>query len=237
MTMTKLQHDNFVINASCCCQRYYIKLTSIFYFYLTYEPDMTTFITKLNSKKIKATLIVVAASALFACGQPNPPAKNTAQLQEAPTPTTEPSIAKTTPANHSDLLKNVSATVYKDANCGCCKDWISYAEAQGMQSSTHDVADVGLFKDRYGVPNDMRSCHTAVTNDGFVFEGHVPAKFMAQFLANPPANAIGLAVPNMPVGSPGMEYQNKFDPYQVIQLNKDGSTQVFATIEAPQQQL
>lgn len=230
--MTKSQHDNFVINASCCCQRYYIKLDSIFYFYLKYELYMTIFITKLNLKEIKAALVVAAASTLLACGQPDSTAKNTARSVSA-----EPSAATTTPANHSELLKNVSATVYKDANCSCCKDWISYAEAQGLQSTAHDVADVGLFKDRYGVPDDMRSCHTAVTNDGFVFEGHVPAKFMAQFLANPPANAIGLAVPNMPVGSPGMEYQNKFDPYQVIQLNKDGSTQVFATIEAPQQQL
>ena len=137
----------------------------------------------------------------------------------------------------STLLKNVSATVYKDANCGCCKEWISHAEDNGLSATANDVADVSLFKDRYGVPQQMRSCHTTVTTDGYVFEGHVPAKYMAQFLASPPAQAIGLAVPSMPVGSPGMEYQDKFMPYKVMQLNKDGSTQVYAAIESPAQQL
>ena len=83
----------------------------------------------------------------------------------------------------------------------------------------------------------MRSCHTVVTTDGYVFEDHVPAKYMAQFLENPPVQALGLAVPGMPVGSPGMEYQNKFMPYQVMQLNKDGTTQVYADIESVEQQL
>ncbi len=83
----------------------------------------------------------------------------------------------------------------------------------------------------------MQSCHTAVTTDGYVFEGHVPAKHMAQFLKNPPSDAIGLAVPGMPVGSPGMEYQNQFMPYQIMQINKDGTTSVYADVESPQQQL
>ena len=83
----------------------------------------------------------------------------------------------------------------------------------------------------------MRTCHTAVTADGYVFEGHVPAKYMAQFLASPPAQAIGLAVPGMPVGSPGMEQQDKVMPYQVMQMNKDGTTEVYADITSAQQQL
>ena len=83
----------------------------------------------------------------------------------------------------------------------------------------------------------MRSCHTAVTSDGYVFEGHVPAKYIAQFLANPPSEAIGLAVPGMPMGSPGMEYQNKFSPYQVMQINKDGSTAVYAEGDSANAQL
>ena len=142
-----------------------------------------------------------------------------------------------TPTSNPELLKNISATVYKDVNCGCCKDWISHAEDSGLGTTAHDVADVALFKDRYGVPTEMRSCHTAVTTDGYVFEGHVPAKYMAEFLENPPVQAIGLAVPGMPVGSPGMEYQNKFMPYQIMQLNKDGTTQVYADITSTTQQL
>ncbi|MGO2226243.1 MAG: DUF411 domain-containing protein, partial [Psychrobacter celer] len=137
----------------------------------------------------------------------------------------------------STILQNVSATVYKDANCGCCKEWIGHAEDHGMTANGQDVSDLAVFKQRYGVPDNMRSCHTAVTSDGYVFEGHVPAKYVAQFLANPPSGAIGLAVPGMPMGSPGMEYQNRFDPYQIMQINKDGSSTVYAQVESPQQQL
>ena len=159
-------------------------------------------------------------------------ATQNAQVQnESSAPADAPAI------DPSSLLKNVSATVYKDANCGCCKEWVGYAKDNGLSATAQDVADVSLFKDRYGVPQQMRSCHTTVTTDGFVFEGHVPAKHMAQFLENPPISAIGLAVPSMPVGSPGMEYQDKFMPYKVMQLNKDGTTEVYAAIDSPQQQL
>ena len=159
-------------------------------------------------------------------------ATQNAQVQnESSAPADAPAI------DPSSLLKNVSATVYKDANCGCCKEWVGYAKDNGLSATAKDVADVSLFKDRYGVPQQVRSCHTTVTTDGFVFEGHVPAKHMAQFLENPPISAIGLAVPSMPVGSPGMEYQDKFMPYKVMQLNKDGTTEVYAAIDSPQQQL
>ena len=196
-------------------------------------------------KLVHSALILLGASALFACSQPESSASTAstvkAEHQAVTTKEAETHNAATsvlsTPVSNPDLLKNISATVYKDANCGCCKDWISHAEDNGLGTTAHNVADVALFKDRYGVPTEMRSCHTAITTDGYVFEGHVPAKYMAQFLANPPLQAIGLAVPGMPVGSPGMEYQNKFAPYQVMQINKDGTTQVYADIDSPQQQL
>ncbi len=199
-----------------------------------------------SSKLLRSTLVLFAASSLFACGQANTsasdassvptekPAAVTADVAESQATST--SVISTS-INNPESLKNVSATVYKDVNCGCCKEWISHAEDNGLATTAHDVADVALFKDRYGVPSEMRSCHTAVTTSGYVFEGHVPAKYMAQFLENPPLQAIGLAVPGMPVGSPGMEYQNKFAPYQIMQLNKDGTTQVYADIDSPQQQL
>ena len=196
-----------------------------------------------TSKLLRSTLILFIASSLFACEQANtsvsdtssvPTEKSAAVTANIADTQTNPASVISTPVSNPGLLKNVSATVYKDVNCGCCKDWISHAEDNGLETTAHDVA---LFKDRYGVPTEMRSCHTAVTTDGYVFEGHVPAKYMAQFLANPPAQAIGLAVPGMPVGSPGMEYQNKFEPYQVMQINKDGTTQVYVDIGSPQQQL
>ena len=142
-----------------------------------------------------------------------------------------------TQASQTGILKNVSATVYKDANCGCCKEWIGHAQTHGLSSTVEHPADLSLIKDRHSVPNDLRSCHTVVTTDGYVFEGHVPAKYVAEFLQNPPGQAIGLAVPGMPVGSPGMEYQDQFMPYQIMQINKDGTNQVYAEVESMAQQL
>ena len=203
----------------------------------------------------RVLLLVVTLSlslTLAACSQSNTSASDaqsdqsaastTQTVQEAKITTQEVGKAEVAPivtpvTTQSTLLKNVSATVYKDANCGCCKEWIGYAQSNGLNATAHDVEDMSLFKDRYSVPQQMRSCHTAVTTDGYVFEGHVPAKYMAEFLKNPPKDAIGLAVPGMPMGSPGMEYQNKFMPYKVMQLNKDGSTEVYAAIDSIQQQL
>ncbi len=187
------------------------------------------------SKLSASAILVVLSSALLACDQTND--VNASASTDTSTEKNQP-IAATSAANpNADLLKNVSATVYKDANCGCCKEWISHAADNGMNTTAQDVTDLAVFKQRYGVPENMQSCHTAVTTDGYVFEGHVPAKYVAEFLANPPTQALGLAVPGMPMGSPGMEYQDKFDPYQIMQMNKDGSSEVYASIDSPQQQL
>ena len=195
----------------------------------------------------RVLLLMVTSSlslTLAACSQSNTSGSDSQPVQAEPAAVQNVQVKndKLTPTSapvniSSSLLKNVSATVYKDANCGCCKEWVGYAKDNGLSATTHDVADLSVFKDRYGVPQQMRSCHTTVTTDGYVFEGHVPAKHMAQFLENPPIGAIGLAVPSMPVGSPGMEYKGKFMPYKVMQLNNDGTTEVYAAIESPQQQL
>ncbi len=214
---------------------------------------MTVLIKKssLNSKPqsqklLHSALVLLAASSLFACSQPDSNVSDTITSQTENTaavtaniaePSAESTPMMTTSVSNPNLLKGVSATVYKDVNCGCCEEWINHAQSNGLSSTAQHPKDLSLFKDRYGVPTEMRSCHTAVTTDGYVFEGHVPAKYMAQFLKNPPLQAIGLTVPGMPVGSPGMEYQNKFAPYQIMQLNKDGTTQVYADIESTQQQL
>ena len=78
--------------------------------------------------------------------------------------------------------------------------------------------------------------HTVVSKDGYVIEGHIPAKYITQFLNEKPINTLGLSVPGMPVGSPGMEYQNKFMPYQVLVLNKDGTSSIYAEIDNAVQQ-
>ena len=197
----------------------------------------------ISGRVLSAIVVLPLSLTIAACSQPNSAATDSAPATEPTIAThTEQPTAEMTPISapsdtSSTILKKISATVYKDANCGCCKEWVSYAEDNGLSATAHDVDDLSLFIERYSVPQQMRSCHTTVTTDGFVFEGHVPAKYMAQFLANTPAQAIGLAVPSMPVGSPGMEYEGKFMPYKVMQLNKDGTTEVYADIESPQQQL
>ena len=197
-------------------------------------------------KALRGTLVLLAITSLFACNQPNNNASDassvstensTAVTLKEVEPNAESEPMMTTSVSNSELLENVSATVYKDANCGCCKAWIDHAQSNGLSATAEHPKDLSSLKDRYRVPTEMRSCHTVVTTDDYVFEGHVPAKYMAQFLENPPVQAMGLAVPGMPVGSPGMEYQNKFMPYQVMQLNKDGTTQVYADIESAEQQL
>lgn|SRR5690625_1949470 len=128
--------------------------------------------------------------------------------------------------------KPIALDVYKDANCGCCNDWIHHANERGFTTRGHDIKNLYQFKLSKGIARENQSCHTAVSGEGYVFEGHVPARYVHRFLSAPPVNAIGLAVPAMPVGSPGMEYQNRFQPYQVLLLLKDGSTKIFAEVNS-----
>lgn len=129
-------------------------------------------------------------------------------------------------------------TVYKQASCGCCKEWISHLQAAGFESIARDTGDMTAIKAQYQIAPQYQSCHTAVSSQGYVFEGHVPARYIQAFLANPPTDAIGLAVPGMPLGSPGMEVGDKFTPYDILLLKKDGSSDVFAHIDnATQQEL
>ena len=118
--------------------------------------------------------------------------------------------------------------VYKDPSCGCCAKWVDHLKQAGFTTETTDVADVDAIKNQNRVPQKTRSCHTAVVN-GVVLEGHVPAADVQRFLKERPAGMIGLAVPGMPVGSPGMEVGTRVQPYDVLAFDKDGKTQVFAS--------
>lgn len=119
-------------------------------------------------------------------------------------------------------------TVYKSPTCGCCSLWTEYLEAEGFQVETHDVQNLTAVKDSLGVPPDLGSCHTA-TVEGYVIEGHVPAEPIRRLLAEKP-EARGLAVPGMPVGSPGMEVGDRVDPYDVLILDETGEAAVYASI-------
>ena len=115
--------------------------------------------------------------------------------------------------------------VYKSPTCGCCADWVTHMEENGFKVTVHDRPDVSAIKDEWGVPRGMRSCHTAKI-DGYVIEGHVPADLVKKMLKERP-QATGLAVPGMPMGSPGMEGPRK-DPYEVILFSEDGNDKVYA---------
>ncbi|MCI0437307.1 MAG: DUF411 domain-containing protein [Gemmatimonadetes bacterium] len=116
--------------------------------------------------------------------------------------------------------------VYKSPTCGCCAKWVDHLRANGFTVTTEDVADLSAVKQRFHVGQQLQSCHTAVAGD-YVFEGHVPADLVAKFLAEPPAGAMGLAVPGMPLGSPGMESANP-QAYDVLVFDARGGTRVFA---------
>ena len=117
-------------------------------------------------------------------------------------------------------------TVYKSPTCGC-KKWVDHLEENGFEVKSYDVRDVVSYKMRMGVPPALGSCHTALV-DGYVIEGHVPADDIKRLLEQRPAVS-GLAVPGMPIGSPGMEQGNRRDPYEVLSFTEDGATSVFAT--------
>jgi len=115
--------------------------------------------------------------------------------------------------------------VHRDANCGCCKDWIKYLEANGFEVRDHVETNMSAVKQQLGVAPRLGSCHTGVI-DGKFIEGHVP---VAQILELQKRNDLtGIAVPGMPAGSPGMDYGQPAQAYQVIGLTKGGKDVVMA---------
>lgn len=126
--------------------------------------------------------------------------------------------------------------VYKSATCGCCKKWMNHLEDAGFITTKEHPSNLSGLKEQLGISRQYRSCHTGVTKQGYVFEGHIPARYIQKFLDSPPSNALGLSVPGMPVGSPGMEVKNKFMAYNILLLNKNGSSEIFASIQQASQQ-
>ncbi len=123
--------------------------------------------------------------------------------------------------------QTVLVEVWKSPTCGCCQDWITHIEAHGFRAKVNDVGNTAT-RARLRVPMKLGSCHTAWVG-GYAIEGHVPAADIRRLLKVRP-DAIGLAVPGMPLGSPGMDgaaYDNRQDPYDVLLIARDGSTSVF----------
>ena len=133
------------------------------------------------------------------------------------------------------IASNATAVeVWKDPSCGCCQDWIDHMQANGFAVTTHESGNAAV-RARLGLPQRLGSCHTALVG-GYLLEGHVPAADVRKLLKEKP-RALGLAVPGMPVGSPGMDgpaYNGRKDPYDVLLvtrnlMNSDVSTRVFTS--------
>jgi hypothetical protein len=111
-------------------------------------------------------------------------------------------------------------TVYKTATCGCCGKWAEHMKANGFDVEVNDVPSTAPYRQKYGVPDRVVSCHTAVVN-GYAVEGHVPAADVHRLLKSKP-KVKGIAVPGMPIGSPGMEQGSRQDAYTVLSFDSDG---------------
>jgi hypothetical protein len=131
------------------------------------------------------------------------------------------------PALAAASAADTPITVYKTPTCGCCKLWVEHLSKNGFAPKTHDLNDLSETKDTFGVPDALRSCHTAIVGR-FVIEGHVPADLITKLIADKTTNILGLAVPGMPAGSPGMEVPGRKDPYDVIAFTRDGKRTVYA---------
>ena len=130
------------------------------------------------------------------------------------------------------LAQVTTVEVWKDPNCGCCHLWVEHLQAHGFKVNVRDVGNTSA-RQRLGMPERFGSCHTA-TVGGYVIEGHVPAADIRRLLKEGPI-ALGLSVPGMPIGSPGMdgpEYKGRKDAFDVLLVQKDGSAKSFQAYPA-----
>jgi hypothetical protein len=118
-----------------------------------------------------------------------------------------------------------NATVYRSPDCTCCHGWIDHLKSQGFKIDDVATTDIEAIKQKYNVPDNLASCHTAIVN-GYVVEGHVPAQDIKRLLQEQP-QVTGLSVPQMPVGTPGMEMGNRKDPFDVVSFDGKGTVEVF----------
>ncbi len=132
------------------------------------------------------------------------------------------------PVRAEPAPQSTAGQIFKSASCDCCTKWMAHMSQNGFALEAKEMANTDLhrFKVHIGLKPDQTSCHTAMIG-GYAIEGHVPAEDVKRLLAEKP-DAIGLSVPGMPVGSPGMESGDQKDPYDVLLIKKDGTSEVFA---------
>ena len=124
-------------------------------------------------------------------------------------------------------LRSAAMTIYRDPSCGCCEAWAGIAQNAGYRVELIDHPDMPAIKRQYGVPDELRSCHTTIVG-GYAVEGHVPLEDVQRLLTEKPAGVRGIAVPGMPLGSPGMEVPDGTkQPFQVMAFDAAGNISVF----------
>jgi len=187
----------------------------------------------MNSKIILIASIL--SFALLSCGTEDE--LGTQSSEKPSNATTQLTLPENTLSEKIQSSENqIALDIYKDPNCGCCTIWVDYLEEKQFKTNAINTDDISSIKSKYGIEGKYQSCHTAVSAEGYVFEGHIPAKFIRQFLNEKPSDAIGLSVPAMPIGTPGMEVGDKFQAYKIFKLMKNGDVQVYAEIANAAQQ-
>lgn len=137
-------------------------------------------------------------------------------------------------ASDVHLDKPLDITVYRDPGCQCCHKWITYLENHGFHVVDKPTHNLDAVKEKLGVPSAMHSCHTAVV-DGYVIEGHVPANDILRLITQKP-DVTGIAVPQMPVGTPGMEMGPRKDNFAVVEFNQHQQYKIFTAYQLDQNQ-
>jgi hypothetical protein len=122
----------------------------------------------------------------------------------------------------------IDVQVYKQPGCGCCELWAQHMRKAGFRVTVAEAQDVDAMKRQNGIPVNLRSCHTSLVG-GYKVEGHVPADIVKRLLTEKP-NVSGIAVPGMPMGSPGMEAGGRVEPYDVYAFDAQGRQPVFASV-------
>lgn len=172
----------------------------------------------------KAFVAVAAVGLVVTFLATRPRSRKSADAERAAA--TAPGSAAILPASAAGGTAKPVVHVWKAPGCECCSGWIDHMRAAGYPVEVEEAADIDALKRARGIPVSLGSCHTALV-DGYVVEGHVPAEDVDRLLAEHP-DVAGLAVPGMPVGSPGMEMGDRHDRYQVMAFTRNGDASVFS---------
>ena len=183
---------------------------------------MSKLLSKITIAAVAITSITVGTFYLTSTQGFNKNANHSAFAENNPHQATLVSVwdEETEPA-----YSGTEITVYRSPSCGCCGVWIEHAKKHGFKVEDIKTEEMTALKQKYNIPNELASCHTTII-DGYVMEGHIPADDIKRFLAQKPEMA-GLAVPGMPIGTPGMEARDIKQPFQVLAFNDKGEVEVF----------